>query len=145
MIHKKIVTPEEAQQRLWKIYQQTIFVVSQPLPNWSEFAVITAYNPRGTILPEALNLQAESQLQTLLQQQRLPSVKLLGASEDLSYAEPSWMISINKNAALKLGKQFQQNAIYYISADQLWLLPCCLHHQQETMIGSWQQRLHLSE
>ncbi|MGS0680272.1 DUF3293 domain-containing protein [Shewanella sp. 125m-7] len=125
---------------LWRYYQQTEFLVTQPLSAQLSFAIITAYNPRGVVLTPCQNGLLDRKLQHEIHRSGFPYRAMIGASQDRKHMEKSWAISSDKASAIKLGCQFNQNAIYYVEADQLQLVPCLLPCQ-ETLLGAFSPRV----
>ncbi len=49
---------------------------------------------------------------------------------------------MEKEAAISLAKEFQQNAIYYVNKNELQLVPCLLPYP-ELCLGSFSERVRL--
>ena len=70
----------------------------------------------------------------------LPYRAMIGTSQDRTYMEKSWAVAIDKATAIRLGCLFNQNAIYYVEADNLQLVPC-LMAKEETLLGAFSPRV----
>lgn len=135
----------QSQQRaLWQLYAATCFVVNQGSGWGGAFAIITACNPRGQLLSAGANRIRDRQLQQRLQQSRSAHRRLVGAAPDLSHQECSWAVWVDEAQALALAAELGQNAIYYVSHDQLWLLPCLMAGERRAL-GRFRDRLRLGD
>jgi len=129
--------------RQWQCYQEAEFLFTQALSSELSFAIITAHNPKGQLLSACQNRLLDRQLQFEIQQLHRPYRAMIGASADRCHMEKSWAVSIDKASAIRLGCQFNQNAIYYVEHDKLQLIPCLLSktQQQEEVIGPFSSRV----
>ena len=125
---------------LWESYKTSIFLCHQALKCDVDFAIISAQNPAGIAEHPYLNLRRDNELQALLNQQRLPYRSVIGSAPDLSFQEKSWIVLCDKPQAIKLARQFEQNAIYWVEQGELFLVPVLLA-QQEECLGDFRQRL----
>ena len=126
--------------RLWHTYQQTEFLLTQTLSSQLSFAIITAHNPKGEILTPCQNGLLDRKLQREIHRLGLLYRAMIGTSQDRKHMEKSWAVATDKASAIKLGILFNQNAIYYVEADQLQLVPC-LFFCQETQLGAFSPRV----
>jgi hypothetical protein len=102
-------------------YFETVFTgafAAGELP--AAFAIITAYAPTGQIWSEEENRLADGRLKTRLA--KWPCWRITGQTPDGSHAEPGWAVGCDQAAALVIGKEFQQDAIYWVSQDDLIIL-----------------------
>ena len=77
-------------------------------------AFITACNPLGDVLEEALNIERQEHLARQLAHLGLKALKGEGRHPSGRWAEPSFLIlGLERGAAEELGQQFQQNAIVW--------------------------------
>ncbi|WP_108944511.1 DUF3293 domain-containing protein [Shewanella halifaxensis] len=125
---------------LWHYYQQTEFLFTQILSTQLSFAIITAYNPKGQVLSACQNGLLDRKLQNEINSLGLPYRAMIGTSQDRTYMEKSWAVAIDKAGAIRLGCLFNQNAIYYVEADNLQLVPC-LMAKEETLLGAFSPRV----
>lgn len=124
---------------LWESYKSSVFICYQPLGDAINFAIISAQNPAGTIQHPQHNLRLDRELETHLDHHQLPSRAIIGSSPDLSFQEKSWAVLCDKSRALELARHFQQNAIYWVEAGKLYLVPA-LWRGDEEYLGLYQQR-----
>ena len=93
-------------------------------PTW---AFLTAYNPLSTPLPDSENLARQADLTTLLDEKRYSYLRGYGASDAPNWEpEPSiFILDITRDAAIDLGKHFNQNAILWGEIGQFPELVWC--------------------
>ncbi|AWL10807.1 hypothetical protein HMF8227_00299 [Saliniradius amylolyticus] len=130
--------------QLWALYRQTLFEISPEFYIPSSGAVITACNPEGHILSQGANQQRMAELKQQLRERDLTYQSLVGMSPDQQHQEPSLLIECNRDQALKLCQQYRQNAYFWLSKGQLWLVPA-LHPGPKVAMGSLRQRLVTSQ
>jgi hypothetical protein len=82
-------------------------------------AFITACNPLGTIVDEAVNTERQAALAQELTRLDRPALHGIGQHPSGDWpAEPSyWVPGLTQQAAQNLGTQFQQNAIVWAGVD----------------------------
>ena len=109
---------------LLDLYSTTVFLCSKPI-HFSNFAIITANNPNGKVMTSEVN----KKLNDLLKQQinKYGFVELIGASPDLTHQEPSFAVDISQNEAVKLAKQFNQNAIFWVTDGEVFIVSAGLN------------------
>ena len=85
-------------------------LLSNHVESW---AFITAYNPYSVMQNADVNTLLNTQLENYLSEKRYVFFKGMGVGDDDSWEpEASFMVmDIRKEDAVKLGKQFKQNAI----------------------------------
>jgi len=94
--------------------------------------VITAYNPFSRPTTEAENHRRMEDLATALGELDCTVRSAIGCSPDGEWSEPSFAVSgIGRRRAKKLGRVFEQHAIFEITTDELIVLGCD---------GSWEER-----
>lgn len=124
---------------LWENYKTSVFLCHQSLGDQIDFAIISAQNPKGEIYPLQHNLTLSREFETHLNDLHLPYRTLIGASPDLTFQEKSFAVLCDKASALDMALQFEQNAIYWVEAGQLFLVPA-LMPQNEEYLGLYCQR-----
>ncbi|RVU35534.1 DUF3293 domain-containing protein [Rheinheimera riviphila] len=124
---------------LWENYKTSVFLCHQSLGDQIDFAIISAQNPKGEIYPLQHNLTLNHEFETHLNDLHLPYRTLIGASPDLTFQEKSFAVLCDKASALDMALQFEQNAIYWVEAGQLFLVPA-LMPQNEEYLGLYCQR-----
>ncbi|WBA09096.1 DUF3293 domain-containing protein [Salinivibrio kushneri] len=112
----------DSQQELWKTYQSIAFHAPQT-PDAEAFAILTAFNPRSQPLSEKENQSRNAQLENAMTQQGVRYWPMNGGAPDGSWYEPGFAVALEKDEAIALAQQWEQNAIYWVEADTLWLLP----------------------
>lgn len=125
---------------LWEAYKNSVFICRQSLATQVSFAIISAQNPSGELKNPHLNLCLDKRFESKLQQARIPYRSVIGASADLSFQEKSWIVFCDKAQALQLGMELQQNAIYWVDQNKLFLVPV-LYPQPEEYLGLFQSRV----
>ncbi len=82
-------------------------------------AFLTAFNPRGSLQPDADNERAHSVLARWLRQQHLDAIEGSGSEEGSDWpAEKSWFaLGLQLERARALGLRFDQDAIVWVGAD----------------------------
>ncbi|GIU21595.1 DUF3293 domain-containing protein [Shewanella schlegeliana] len=125
---------------LWRYYKETEFLLTQSLSSQLSFAIITAHNPRGEVLTPCQNGLLDRQLQHEIYRLGLPYRAMIGSSQDRKHMEKSWVVATDKASAIELGRLFNQNAIYYVEADKLQLVPCLLA-KEEAFLGAFSLRV----
>ncbi len=82
-------------------------------------AFISACNPLGAIVAEAVNRQRHQTLAAQLSQLGLPALEGIGQHPTSGWpGEPSYLVpGLTRTAAQQLGRELQQNAIIWAGAD----------------------------
>ena len=82
-------------------------------------AFLTAYNPRGTLQPEAANHLAHAQLATQLEQLGHAVIEGSGSEEGTDWAaeESYFALGMALEPAKAMGTHFDQDAIVWVGAD----------------------------
>lgn len=128
---------------LWQLYQDVAFISYQPFAKDSCFAIISVLNPRGKIATPGQNLCRHMAFAAGVHAARLRYRKITGASGDLKFLEPSWAVFCSREQAEQYALEWQQNALYWVEQDQLWLLPALLQHEP-VVLGRFSERLILA-
>ncbi len=134
-------------QELWEIYQTTCFVFSedaslQKTDLCRNFAIISARNPEGKEQSLHLNLQTEQSMKQWLNRHGYNCNRIYGCSPSLDYVEPSLLIDMpDKACAIKLAAKSRQNALYWISDNQLYLVSCSQISNSEVNLGVFLKRV----
>lgn len=90
--------------------------------NVHQWAIITAYNPYSNLVPEALNLQANMELEKELQTLGYVFYRGDGVpnnGSDWLIEKGFWIPNIDVETSKKLAKKYQQNAIVIGSSNTL--------------------------
>ncbi|SNY53794.1 Protein of unknown function [Arsukibacterium tuosuense] len=125
---------------LWEAYRDSVFICRQRLASQLSFAIISAQNPAGELKNPHLNLCLDKRFEGFLQQARIPFRSVVGASADLRFQEKSWIVFCDKVQAMQLGRDLQQNAIYWVEQNKLYLVPV-LYQRTEEYLGLFESRV----
>jgi len=88
-----------------------------------KFAIITAFNPKDLILNEFLNFIRNTELEGVLKSLGYEYMTSIG--ELFEHSEESFIIyDIEKEDALNIGKQFDQDTIFYNSGKSISISKC---------------------
>lgn len=134
-------------QDLWEIYQTTCFVLSEQTNLYQaglclNFAIISARNPEGKEQSSLLNQQAEQSMKQWLNRRGYDYNRIYGCSPSLDYVEPSLLIDMpDKASAIKLAAKFKQNALFWVSDNQLYLVPCSQISNSKIKLGCFSKRI----
>jgi hypothetical protein len=132
---------------LWGIYQTTCFVFPedaslQTADLCRNFAIISARNPEDKEQSLHLNLQTEQSMKQWLNRRGYDYNRIYGCSPGLDYVEPSLLIEMpDKACAIKLAAKFRQNALFWISGNQLYLVSCSQISNSEVNLGVFSKRV----
>ncbi len=140
MIIGKGVKMKSNDVNLIELYSKAIFILEDQhklsLPN--PFAIITASNPLGKVLSAEQNKQKNILLKAELEQ--VLHLPVIGASDDLSHQEQSFIVQVSKPAAIGLASKYEQNAIYWVESDDLHIVPV-LMSGDEVSVGNFSERV----
>jgi len=90
----------------------------------AEFWLVTAYNPNGIDFSDELNRAADFRLFQELDKHGQKPIRITGVSPDELHSEVGWGAIIDETAALKLGRQFQQLAVFHFLPARIDLVDC---------------------
>jgi hypothetical protein len=112
--------------------------------HWPDrFVVITAYATTGEQWSPAENQAVDQKLLQRIQDLGVWHVRLTGYSPQNGHAEPGWAVEISLNEARTLGREFLQDAIYWVSGDKLEVTRCT--PQSELIeVGRFRERLDIA-
>lgn len=105
----------------WRLYQHTYFVWLSTALNQADFAIVTAHNPKGRRLSHYANQLAHRRLIQQIKMMGYPYRELIGQSHDGGHQELSVALACSLAQGRAIAKQFQQNAIYWVTKDKLVL------------------------
>jgi hypothetical protein len=91
----------------------------------SQFVILSAYATTGEVWSEERNSLADQKLFIVLQA-TLPAFlkRVVGYSPTTHHAEPSWAVAIPLADAHRIGKDFAQDALYFVDHGALWVASC---------------------
>lgn len=87
------------------------------------FAVITACNPRGVVLPADANRRLDARFSAWVESSHLGAIRVTGRSPDGRHAEPGWALAVAPEEARALAADWQQQAIYWFDGARFWIEP----------------------
>ena len=102
------------------------------------FGIVTAWNPDGITLDADSNHTANARLEAILNAEGLPHFPATGGSHDFAHAEPGFGIIADQARILALGREFRQEAVFWIDRGTVHLLPC--DDAPSAILGSWNER-----
>jgi hypothetical protein len=105
-----------------------------------QFAVITAYATTGEQWIAAENQAADQQLLQRIQERGVWYMRLTGYSPQDGHAEPGWAVAFQLAEARHVGLEFRQDAIFWISNDELWVTRC-IEQSPLVRVGLFRKRL----
>lgn len=123
-------------------YLKTVFIAKQPAPDrWPEaFAVITACNPLGQIIDDGANQSTTTRLRKTLGRLGLKRHRVTGMSADMKHREPGFAVwGCGLATALDVGRQFNQDAIFWAEEGRLDVVSCATGERQH--VARWTERL----
>jgi hypothetical protein len=106
---------------LWKAYVSTYFYFPQEF-SASEFAIITAWNPKSQLLSYEDNNSNNKRLSLAFKNCRWATV--LAGDALFEWVEESFAVEIDIECALNLARQFKQNASVYVRNENVFLHSC---------------------
>lgn len=104
------------------------------------FAIVTGYATTGETWTAAANAAADQALHDHLVARGVPHHRVTGRDSAATHREPGWAVACPLPVALALGRQFRQDAIYWVANDRLWVVSCgdtCA----PALVGSFAARL----
>ena len=121
-------------------YFETLFATTPP-PTWPrEFAIITAWQPTGESWTEERSREANARLLESLEEKHAWFHPVTGYSPTTEHAEPGWAVALTFDEACDLGASFDQDAIYYIREDALFVSHCDTRRAL-IAVGSFRERV----
>jgi hypothetical protein len=125
-------------------YFEARFLVEELLPKWpDEFAIITAYATTGETWTREENEAADRRLHEALARRSPFLVRITGYSPTTGHGEPGWAAVLPFDEACDVGLQFRQDAIFWVSGDDLSVTYC---DERRALVpaGSFRERLDIS-
>lgn len=121
-------------------YFQTHFIADGLPAAWpAAFGIVTAWATTGEQWSEARNREADERLRSALQTRGLPHHRITGTSPDGTHAEPGWAVTAARNEVISLGREYLQDAVYWVEADQLHVLSC--RDDRAAPVGRFSERV----
>jgi hypothetical protein len=89
-----------------------------------EFAIVTAYATTGETWPDERNRAADLELENELRGTGAWMRRITGYDPATGHAEPGWAVEIGFEEAVDVGLRFQQDAIFWVSGNRVWVAKC---------------------
>ena len=106
-------------------YFETRFRTEEIFEKWPDnFSIITAYATTGQIWSDEANISQDRKLEADLSRLTSELRRITGYSPSSGHAEPGWAVEINLSEAMRIGRDFRQDAIYQIRSGNLWVIGC---------------------
>lgn len=86
------------------------------------FAVLTAFDPRGSDLPAAANRKRKRELDARLRRSGYRFAEVDACSPDRSHCECSIAVVMPQNEAIALACELEQVAIFWFDGSRFWIL-----------------------
>src|SRR5215217_6800813 len=86
-----------------------------------EFAVLTAFNPRGVDGDDAENKRRMTELESELSSVGHPFVRLDACSPDKSHCECSVAVKVPRATAIDIARRWEQIAIFWWDTSSFWI------------------------
>lgn len=123
------------------IYFKTHFKSSiDPTSLPSQFCIITAYATTGEAWTKQENIAANEKLKTELDGLGVLVGEIDGFDPDTSHCEAGFIAELNWQEACDIGLEFKQDAIYFVSGDELFVTYCD-NRQKLIQVGNFFDRL----
>ena len=122
-------------------YVETRFVTADTAQDWPEkFAIISAYSTTGEVWSHDQNEAADQKLKAQLSLENVWLRRVIGYSPKTGHREPSWAAEISPADACNCSVRFKQDAIYYVTGDDLWVSHCDARRQM-IRVGNFRERV----
>ena len=122
-------------------YDQAHFQLDSPAVDLPvEFGIVTAGNPMGVTVEASVNEGLDRDLGLSLLRRGIPHFRVTGGSRDMSHAEPGYGCAVDLERIVELGRQWNQEAVFWVQEDQLFLVSCT-DSKHEEPLGSFRERL----
>lgn len=129
-------------------YKNARLRADEPKGGWPEsFGVVTAWNPEGKNLPEAENAQRSALLNIDLEHRGFRCFSVTGYDLESDHYEKGFGIVCEKDEVIRLGRAWNQLAVFWVKAGWVWLIFCypdgeeCRLRTLEEMLGMNDTRL----
>ena len=99
------------------------------------FGVVTAWNPDGLTAAPGINHAASARLKAQLLSDGHAHFPVTGGSPDFAHAEPGFGILPTRDRCLELGRQYRQEAIFWIEHGMVYLCSC--GDDSKITLGAW--------
>ncbi len=122
-------------------YFGTRFRVDNLPDRWpAQFVILSAWATTGQQWTQEQNEAADHGLARWLVDHGWWHHRVIGYSPRTGHAEPSWAFPLPLDEACELGLQFQQDALYYVDGDELYVTHCDQRRSLQS-VGLFRQRI----
>ena len=104
------------------------------------FSIITAYAMTGEHWSEEKNRSADMRLQRELREMQMWMCRVSGYSPSSGHTEPGWAVEMPFEMACDTGRCYNQDAIYFIEGDQLFV-SFCDERRKQIVVDGFRTRL----
>jgi len=134
--------PDDTQPPFPPVYFDVRFRATGPAAWPARFVIVTAWATTGERWTDAENHRADAALLGPILELGATPIRVTGYGPATGHAEPGWAIDLDPDAALRLGREFRQHAIYAVDDDVLRVLRCA--DARAATVGHFRERLDLS-
>ena len=134
--------PDDTQPPFPPAYFEVRFRATGPAAWPARFVIVTAWATTGERWTDAENHRADAALLGQILELGATPIRVTGYTPATGHAEPGWAIDLDPDAALRLGREFRQHAIYAVDDDVLRVLRCA--DARAATVGHFRERLDLS-
>lgn len=121
---------------LWQHYQTITFKARQH-PVYHSFAILTAFNPRSIVLNNLDNQKRNKVLESELAMLTASYFPVICCAQDSRWEEAGYIVEIGAEQAYQFATRWQQNAIYWVDGNQLYLVPVLLEGFKKQRLGEF--------
>lgn len=104
-------------------YYDTVFEYI-PDAKVPDFWVVTAHNPDGKTADAGGNLAADTKLHADIVALGISPFRIIGRAPDDTHAEPGWGFPCDETTAIKIGRRYQQEAVFHFTDGGIDLVNC---------------------
>ncbi|MFN0072717.1 MAG: DUF3293 domain-containing protein [Chloroflexota bacterium] len=123
------------------VYFETRFHTPGPIHDWPvEFAIISAWPTTGSTWTDDKTRAADRTLEAELRGLEVWVTRITGYSPATGHAEPGWAVAVTFEQGCDTGLHFQQDAIYFVIGDELWVSHCDTRRGL-VHVGRFQERI----
>jgi len=135
------VTPAEHRHGLHSAYFETCFEYEGDKADWpSSFAILTAFATTGDDWTREQNEAADRRLADVLRERGSLICRVTGYSPNTNHAEPGWAATLDFDTACAIGRNFHQDAIYFVEGGTLFVSRSA--EPQRVGVGAFRERVH---
>ena len=111
---------------------------SLPVPLPDSFGIVTPCNPYGRVLSNEENSARLETLQTRLTDLNVIHFRVDGGSRDKVHLEPGFGVIMNKDELVLIGREFDQDAVFWVQNDKVSIITCDSCETSEVCL--WSER-----